>query len=63
MSQSRNCSNRFDATGGISGPSPQITASAPQARIVPQKKVTGPVQLGCILGPVPPKILLLPPQA
>ena len=32
----------------------QIITCAPQARIVLQKKVTGPVPLECISGPEPP---------
>ena len=62
---------RLGGGGGISEPCPQITACAPlsekyapQARIVSQKKVTGPVSLEYISGPVlSPKILLVPPQA
>ena len=48
--------------GAFRAVSPQITACAfPsekcafRARIVPRKKVAGPVPLECILGPVPPK--------
>ena len=47
--------------GTFMGSVPHITACAPQAKIVPQNKVTGPVPLECISGPVPPKILLVPP--
>ena len=54
--------------GAFWGRAPQITACAfqarnlpTQARIVPQKKVTGPVPLVYIWGPVPPKTQLAPP--
>ena len=54
---------------GHFGAAPPITASAlqarsvpPQAKIVPRKKVKGPVPLKRILGPVFPKVLLVPPK-
>ena len=36
--------------GAFWGRAPQITASAPQASIIPRKKITGLVQLECISG-------------
>ena len=43
------------------GCAPLAISVPPQARIVPRKKVTGPVLLECTLEPVPPKILFVPP--
>ena len=52
------------------GRAPQITACAlssekfaPQAKIVPQNIVTGPVPLECISGPEPPQSSACAPQA
>ena len=50
--------SRPGAAGGhFGGPTPpKITPCAlPKSVLVPRKKVTGPVPLECILGPVPPK--------
>ena len=55
--------------GGISGPCPPKSLLVllkrevcPQARVVPRKKVTGPVSLECISGPVHPQKYCLCPQ-
>ena len=58
------------APRGISGPCPPPNycfcppseKCAPQARLVPRKKLTGPVPLEFILGPVSPKLLFVPPK-
>ena len=48
--------------GEIRGYYPQIIALAAQARIVPQKKVAGPVPRAGISRLCPPKLLLVLPQ-
>ena len=42
---------------------PQSEKCAPQARVVPQKKVIGPVPLECTLGPGLPQNTACAPQA
>ena len=61
--QARRHGGHFEAVPSNHCLCPQARNVFPQARIVPQKKVAGTVPLKCILGPVPPKILLVHSQA